>query len=481
MPYRRIFADLSELTKDSPVLVLDADAASGASSVTVKSILGAAANDIVLFRQLGSESAEIGSISGAPSGNTVALLAALAESHPAGTVISIIKYNKIQFFWSATEVDANDDDASLTALAAAQNIDPTTVRNFYDDTVKVVGYYYYRFSNSVASVEGKYSGAIPWGIDGGKFAKDQVGYILESVRNQLDHEWDSRFSKATAMDEINECLNYIQGKIKRFGQYFVQDYAIGQTARGAFEFSLPEDIYEDKTNRSILQARIAGMENPLTYIDEKEFDQVIAGVYHTPIRTATTAGDITLAVDNSYDFDDDGTLHIYTGGTLDEISYTAVTRSTTAGVFTGVPATGDGAIGATHAIDTEVWQGESEGQPEVFNIKNGKMRIYPLADELWENKNVLLDYTKQATSVNSEADVIDAPRYDMVKHWLLWKAKAYWKNGGKIDVKDDEFLFFNDILKSAIRNEFSGQKFKMRPKINQISYRPGKRRGFEYE
>jgi hypothetical protein len=481
MSYHRIYADLGELVKDAPVMVLDADVASGASSLTVKSILGAAANDIVLLREPGNELAEIGSISGAPSGNTVALLAAVAESHPAGTTVYIIKANKVQFFWSAAEADANTDDSTLTALAAAQNIDPTTIRNFYDDTVKTTGYYYYQFSNSVASVDLRYSDAIPWGTGEAKFARDHVGYILESVRRKLSCEWDDRFSKETAMDEINACFNYIQGKLKRWSRYLKKDYVLGQTARGTFKFTLPDDIYDDQSNKSILQLRINGQDDPLKYLDEKEWDQVIAGVKHTPVRTQAVATDVTLEVDNSYDFDDDGTLHIYTGGTLDEITYTAITRSATAGVFTGVPATGDGAIGATHAVDTEVWQGESEGEPMYFTVKNGEIFIYPLCDETWENKNVLMDYNTEATAVDSESDTVDAPRYDMVREWLLWKGKSYWRNNGKDDIKDDSFLLFNDMLRSAIRTDISGQKYKMRPKINQISYRSQHRKGFIYE
>ena len=193
------------------------------------------------------------------------------------------------------------------------------------------------------------------------------------------------------------------------------------------------------------------------------------------------ATDITLEVDNSYDFDDAGTLHIYTGGTLDEITYTAITRSATAGVFTGIPATGDGSIGATHAIGTEIWQGESEGEPMYFTVKNGNILIASLCDEIWENKNVLMDYNTEAMSVDSESDTVDAPRKDMVREWLLWKGKSYWRNNGKDDIKDDNFLLFNDMLKSAIRTDVSGQKYKMRPKLNQISYRPGRRRGFIYE
>lgn len=481
MSYRRIKANISELLDGAPTLVLDADATAGDSSVTVKSIVGAAANNIILFRLPGDELAEIGSISGAPSGNTVTLAAVLTESHPAGTTIYIIKADQIRFYRAATAVDANSDDSTLTALAALQDIDPTEIYNIYDDSASTSGYYYYRFYDSVGAAYLDYSDPIPWTDAGGKFDPDQVGYMLDSVCRTLEHTWNDQFSKQDAIDEIGKCLRYAQGKLRHWNRYLVSDYNLGQTSRGSFEFDMPSDIYDDQSNKSVLSIRLVGADNPLIWRDEKEFDQIMAGAKHSPLRTATTAGDTTLDIDNSYDFDDDGTLHIYTSGTLDEITYTAVTRSSTAGQFTGVPASGDGAIAVTHAVDTEVWQDEVEGQPKYWTVKNGKICIWPLPDDSWENKNIQIDYNTAVTSVDSESDSIDADRYDMVEYWLLWKGKARWKNNGKIDVKDDDFLMFQDILKTAIKTTVSGQKYKMRPNINTVSYRPQKRQGFIYD
>ena len=214
-------------------------------------------------------------------------------------------------------------------------------------------------------------------------------------------------------------------------------------------------------------------------LDEKEFDAQMQGVAHTQIRTQALAADTTLAIDNSYDFDDDGSVNVYTSNAVDAITYTGVTRSATAGVLTGVPASGAGAIGTTHAVDTNVWQNETEGQPRYFNVRNSRIRIWPLADSTWVNKNVEMDYYEEVTQVDSPSDTLDAPRYDCVKHWLLWQGKNYWRNNGKSDTSDSDFVLFNAILKDAIRTEVSGQKFKMRPAINEISYRSGRRGKFE--
>ena len=45
--------------------------------------------------------------------------------------------------------------------------------------------------------------------------------------------------------------------------------------------------------------------------------------------------------------------------------------------------------------------------------------------------------------------------------------------------QDIQSHVFGDILKTAIRTQVSGQKFKMRPKINTITYRSGRSGKFE--
>src|SRR3990167_8995529 len=150
MPKNFLKVNISKLTLNAPQLVLDADAAAGATSITVKSILGVAINNILLFRDIGSEHVEIVATHAAtsPSGNTVTLVASgLAEAHPAGTVVKVIPWNQVRFYRSATEVDANSDDSTLSALAAAQNIDPTQADNVYVDTTITSGFFYHRFSD----------------------------------------------------------------------------------------------------------------------------------------------------------------------------------------------------------------------------------------------------------------------------------------------------------------------------------------------
>ena len=472
MPIRRVLANIAELIKDADQLLLTADAAAAASSLTVQSILGVSTNKLLFIGEPGAENSEIIATHSAtsPSGSTVTLASTLAQAHPAGTVVYVIPFNQVRFYRSATEDDANVSDSGLTALAAAQNIDPTSLNNHFDDTTYTSGYYYFRFSDSVNTVNGLYSAPIPWGLVEPTFARNQVGYILDFVQRKLGFDWSDRFSKQTAMEEINECLQFIDGKQMHWSNHIVTNYAVGQTSRGVFEIALPTNIYDNQTRKSILNVKIGGQNIPLVWKDEKEFKVQMGDAIRSTVRTQASVGATSLAIANSYDFSDSGTVHVYTSNTDDELTYTGVTRSATTGILTGIPASGDGSIAATHAVGLNVWQNASEGQPLFFTVSEGYLRIWPLANSTFINKNILLDYYTVVAAVDSEDDEIDVERYDMVKHFLLWKAKSYTRNDGKDDVNDADYSHFNTILADAIRRKPAGQKFKMKPKINQIGY-----------
>ena len=118
-----------------------------------------------------------------------------------------------------------------------------------------------------------------------------------------------------------------------------------------------------------------GTRGNLDYLDPVWFDAQMSGVKRTQVTTQATSGQTTLAINNSYDFADSGSVNIYVSGTKYSITYTGVTRSATAGVLTGVPASGTGSISVTIAVDTYVWQDENEGIPTNFTVRNGNINF----------------------------------------------------------------------------------------------------------
>ena len=99
---------------------------------------------------------------------------------------------------------------------------------------------------------------------------------------------------------------------------------------------MPSDAYDTETSRSLLALRIGDNQN-LTYLDPLEFDEQMDDVRFTQVRTQASAAGTTLEIDNSYDFDDSGTVNVYISGTKYSITYTGVTRSSSGGDTDGYP------------------------------------------------------------------------------------------------------------------------------------------------
>ena len=100
------------------------------------------------------------------------------------------------------------------------------------------------------------------------------------------------------------------------------------------------------------------------------------------------------------------------------------------------------------------------------------MYVWPLPSSSYDDRVLYVDYWKEAPSVDSDADTLDISRYGMVKFWLVWAIRSQTKNEGMRNFEDGDWLMFEKVLKKAmlIESQTHGQKYKMKPKLNTISY-----------
>src|SRR3990167_7192107 len=459
---QKILVNNRDLIENADKSTLKADVAASAGTITVESINQFAINKILLIGELGKETAEIikTHASTAPTGNTVTLASNTGNAHSHGEPVYIIDYDQYEISWDSTAT-ATTPSATLVTEA----IDIENEEHLYNETTKSSGYYYVRKKETIGNTFSAYSDAIPyagWGTG-------TVGYAIQYALVRNGGEYTDDVTHQFCIEEINNCLKTIEGKQLRWPQHQVYNYVLGQTSRGTFIWTLPTDIYDNDTNKSIVAVRI-GDGARLTYKDPIEFEEELDDAIYTQVTTQATAGSTTLAIDNSYDFADSGSVNVYVSGTKYNLTYTGVTRSATAGVLTGIPASGTGAITVTIAVDIYVFQNEDEGEPKYFTIRNGNLEIWPLSDSTADNENVYLDYFTVATEVDTDGDTLDTERADMVKYYLTAKVRAMIKNGGIIDPNDTDYMLFGSALADAIKFKRSGLKHKMKPKLNTISY-----------
>lgn len=444
--------------------IINADEAAGQTAITVKDIDGFAVNQILLFGELGSEASEIVKThaSTAPSGTTITLAAATEFAHGAGTKIYRIEFDQIEISHATTLTGSK-------SVLSTENIQADQVIQRYLDTTQTTGFYFARFKDSIGSTFGSYSTGIPY--DG--WATNQFGYLMEQALRNNKLGYSDELTRQDMFAFGTQGLQLIQGKQIRFPQHQSLNTIIGQTTRGINSLTLPTDIYDNDTLKSIIGVRI-GEGNELEPLDPKEFEAALGDTTVTQVRTEASATDTTLAIDNSYDFDDSGSVNVYVSGTKYNITYTGVTRDDANGgtaALTGIPASGTGAITVTIPVDTNVWQDEVEGEPDQFTVRNGSLEMWPIPSALYDNKNIYMDYFTVATEITDEGDTVDLQRFDMLLDYVTWRIRMKVKNNGILEMGDGWHQSFKERLNDAIRTKRSTFIHKMKPKVNRIAYK----------
>lgn len=442
---------------------LSADISAASGTITVQNINKFAINKILLIGEPGSEDAEIIKTHGstAPSGSTVTLAANTVFAHKAGTAVYVIQYDQIELSRSTT---ATGSKTTLTTTIGTGLValEADEFEMVYDETEFTSGFYFGRFKNSITGTFGSYSGAVPYG----DYLEDSVYSVIDyALQNSTVREFNDNITPNWCYTQITDMLRHVQGKQKRWNKYQSFNSSIGTTTRGVQVIAMPDNIYDPYSNRSLTAVRI-GDGPALTFKDPDEFEQALVGQRVTTVATQAIAGDTSLVLTDSDDFDDDGTVTLFISGTLYDVTYTAINRTTH--TLTGIPASGTGAITVTMAVGSNVWQGYKEGEPVIYTVRNQGIEIYPMPSAIWENKNIYADYWTEAQSVDSGDDTLDLERFDMAKYWLTWKMRCLDQNAGKLDYKDGDYLMFADRLKDAIVFKGNVLKYPMKPKINGI-------------
>lgn len=440
-----------------PETRLSAAVSATGTSLTVQDNAGLSNTDFIRLGALGIDKSEAVRINAAVTHGTALSTTAAIFAHPIGTEVSKILFDQ----WA---VYGNTTNTTIGAtLIATINVAWDEARTTYVNTGTEYAYYFVVPYNSyTTTASDTYSDGVSSSLG---YADNTVGSLVEKALTASQSERGGRITDKWLLSEVNDCLRFLTGKLKRWDFLQVFDHALGSVTLGSHTWSLPADIEGGDDVGSILDVRI-GTGVGLTYKDKKEFESEMFGVAHTAVTTQAVATDTTLEIDNSYDFADSGTVTVYISGTAYDITYTGVTRSATAGILTGIPASGDGSITVTIPVDTEVWQNPSLGLPRYFTVYEGLIKIWPPADASNDNNNIWLDYYSSKTSVDSYADAIESPRHDAVKHWLTAKMRALRRENGELNPNDPDWMMFREIVADSVIQELSrqGQKRKTMPK-----------------
>lgn len=357
----RLKADNRILVKDQPKTLLTAAPAAGATSITVANNNGFANNDYILIGRIGEEKAEIIKISSSvTAGTALAVAAGLVFAHDIDTPVTRIAYNQVRFYHGTTTV-AGD----ATALAAAQDIDPSEVYSYYEDSVYTTGYAFVRFFNStIGSPNGfsVFSGAIDYLLKSG-YNNTALRMIRRKVR-KLIRQQDAQNSDYTD-DDLDEEINLAQKEVAhdRLWSFYEKIKSFSSVAN-QYEYNLASNVFtlfETLFKTTPLDVMVLRDFNRLRWKSDVTGDPVAicmwgrkARVYpYTSTSAATTAlngsigaTDATITVDDTTALQTQGRVIIES----EVISYTGKTATTLTGCTRGE----EGTDAAAHSDNTVV-------------------------------------------------------------------------------------------------------------------------------
>ena len=445
---------------------LTADESAAETALSVKDTAGFATGKYIWINPYGVNSEIVAVHSSTdPASGVITAAAGTAFAHAAGEQVFYVEFNQIEISHADTA------DGTKTVLAT-QPLFARSKEFVYLDTAETDGFYFARFKDSVADTFGSYSD----GVDYDGWAENTVGFMIEAAMRDLSLDFSNKITPRDCFRWINKGLREVKGKVRKWNEHYVYNYITDQAQRGQNVATMPPTIYDTETNRSIDAVRI-GDDAGLVYLDPGVFDAQQDDVRQTTVLTAASAADTTLALGNSYDFDDIGSVSFYIAGTKHTISYTGVTLSDSEGAtaaLTGIPASGEGSITVTVPVGTTIWQNESEGKPYFYTVRNSQIEYWPLPDAANDNQNVYVDFNTAATEVDSESDVIDYLRYDIIAHYLTWRLWCKSEMDGILDKNSGFYNDYREALNDAIRT-MRPLKTKTAPNINRMIRRGGLR------
>lgn len=431
---------------------LKTDYASGVGSITIYSISQFAINQVLLIGEYGSEGSEIikTHASTAPTGFTVTLVANTAKPHPKDTSVYILSFDQIEFSHADTLTGAK-------SVLSLTNIDPENDEMRFDDTTNTSGYYFTRYKNSISGIFSDYTDGVPYS----GLPSNTVGYAIDTAMNELGARFTERLTFGMLIGFSRQMLRLVRGKLKSWNKYKENDYNFGTVSMGVRRFALPTTVYDQDSNRSIMQLRV-GNGLPLTAIDRAEYLQATEDASYTEVATEATAGATSLVLDDTSDLDDSGSVSVYVSGTKYTIEYTANTRST------NTLTVASDQITATLPVDSQVWQGVEEGEPKYFSVQDGYVYIYPIISSDFAGRNLTGDFLTDIEDIDSQMDVIKGVKFDMLIPYLKWKIRAILDNNNKEDLKDPSYAEFRELLNDAVKNEVPSESESFRPRTHSI-------------
>lgn len=430
------------------------------TTITVKNNAGYSntdPQDNLLFEGFGNEIAEIKRINGAITAGTSLTVQALTYAHGVGTSIYKILFDQFEVRGGTTAAIAGSTNGTIVQFNGS-NTTPINLGGSYTDFVvtgTTYAYYGVRFYNSLATTT--YYSSFSDGIPATDFTVNSVGFIRRNAFENTGESIDGElFSDLWVYDQIYTIEQDVTKELAFWSWLQEFEADMGNIATGDRSMSLPSDIEDNKTTKSIYGIRIGTGVN-LEPITKREYEELMDGVPFTTLASTAAEGATSMTLTDSRDFADSGSVNI--AGT----SYTYTTNTRATNVLSGFSA-----LAAEITSGVNVWQNITFGEPLQYCVYEGSVYWDTPPSSSFNGRNIWIDYYKTTPKRDSDTDTITVNDPNVVQLGLEMMIKKK-KSRGTLPVNDPSIAEYVAAKGKLIKNEISGNMLKLVPRV------PGRR------
>ena len=389
--------------------------------------------DDILYGAIGDEKTEAGVLTTVGErGSDFDVVAATKFAHEMDCPITKLNEDQIKLYKAV-------DDSPIGSDTDIQWDKPYTEIEIAATDQSDTGYY-------VKFTDGTNTGEASDTVTPSGLADNSVYNLVIGGLDLIDEELGGKFSDAWAIRTANNCQDAITHYVRktRAGVDIVKNWSF-ELAEDNTSISLTEnenkyalsglsfELKQTDTKRAIQSIKIGS--KPLKYIDIDEYDKEMENTVRTEVKTAITANDASIILDDTYEFAESGTVYIGE----DTITYTGNTEAT--GTLTGC--TG---VDNDHSVDDTVWQGLSPALPTEYTIFNGYIYLNAPVDSDYVGYKLKVRGLKIMTRFADLSDVTEVKFYNLFHYFFAGRGEFkkgnteegnYWMNEFKSELKKE--------------------------------------------
>lgn len=248
----------------------------------------AALPDLLLIGQLGFEKTEIKKITGAITPGTSISVSAVLFDHPIDTPVAKYLFDKV-------EISGSSSATGSKTVIDTINLQVDSSSTTYVVSGTTYNYYFARYYNSQATIPyySSYSAAVP----ATDFVFLTVKPAIDEAFRMINDKPSEFFSLSDAYAEINNCYHEVIKERKKWSWRYIYDYTLGSLGLGEWFLTLPTDMEDRNSNKSIRAPHIGGLDD-LIYVDKAEWDSITTNFSYSTLAQPAgymSAGTITNA------------------------------------------------------------------------------------------------------------------------------------------------------------------------------------------